>query len=1096
MPGLPFALFTQSMHFVPQALVRDGPVPTGVELQKYYFEPDIRVLQEQANEARSLGVAAAEEWYKGLPLRGQQAQNDAARFEQWESSRGLATAQTILFKPHSDVPFEENISHTGPILPNRPPVAVAPLPVGNQHMPLPVTLPPMRQYGVPPGVETPYVTPPIQSDSVSMGSQKSTGTHKASKGSRERARIRSYKKQDIIARCSKLTPPISRDMLERLDAFDAALQVPMPLNESSWETLKGRLLHQRHKAVLEDEAKNAARTAPIPGQFRPPSRSDDFMLAQADTSRREKLCQIAEEFIKQKYGYGGWVTFPNSPQFAADVLIHTRQRYLDEEARIRNLQALSGTVMFEESLKLEDMKWVFEQTIKPRTEQIRKDLFVCPECPVQGNVKHFAFESIIQHYASKHTTAFSIGNQKVSWKADWPATPPFTAHPERVHTPTPSITHTPTLSHQPLSTMSPGSVMTSTIPSAGRQSPDTMSLMSNTTNTYSVAGSSINRYAIPAFAPGYGMYEAQRDMLSTELLRGWRMIPSTLSMSDSLRLHIAIAVAGTNFNFKYRNQPSLDLFSDCINTKVELRELHDMENLRCAECIITGSPQSRAMWTLQDLIIHFRKAHVDYHLSASKPDWRNDMVALPEPEFIKDLQADPSLTQGLKELFQDAVTTSTLKSVQSNIPVLDLAPRANFPHPPTYGAGTRQTSYDHQRHYFPGLGGARAVDAYGARKAQPRQVISSVAASYGDGVSARDSWSATTRTIKDEELSDRSFRTRPRIETRDQQPRSADQTVSSGPQEVNVRPRDQDIDMSYARGETMSRSETVRSYHSRGGLHVTSAVDDFLSTIDAHVDVEMAESGGGQPRSARTSRPVSRSNSAVDSSINATKRDLPDFAGRQTATSSRPPFSRIEQAPAHEPELTRVHGSRSEIGPFPRDARAVQPEIMDRQPSTIVEFDHHGTPVPRTGLVYHETSPPVHLMPRPRFDTYRRSSEHLTYPRGPPPGLREVPPERIRYADEPIYSEYPYQNTEYVQAPAYRPDRIYDAATGQHYVAERPPTRQYPQVDDRPRRVQTLYDERGRLVQYVELGSVLERREEPYYERYPSDQEERRYEER
>ena len=1095
MAGLPFALFTQSMHFVPQALVRDGSVPTGVELQKYYYEPDIRALQEQADKARSLGIAAAEEWYKGLPARGQQAQTDAARFEQWESSKGLAIARKVLFKPQSDARYEENISYPGSGLPNRPPVTVAPLPVGNQHMPLPMTLPPVWQYGVAPGLETPYSMPQTQSDSMSMGSQKSTGTHKASKSSRERARIRSYKKQDIIARCSKLNPPISKDMLERLDAFDAALQVPMPLNENSWETLKGRLVQQRHKAVLEDEAKNAARTAPIPGHFRPPSRSDDYMLAQADTSRREKLCQIAEEFIRQKYGYGGWVTFPNSPQFAADVLIHTRQRYLDEDARIRNLQVQSGHVMFEETLKLEDMKWVFEQTIKPRTEQIRKDLFVCPECPVQGNVKHFAFESIIQHYASKHTQAFSVGNQMVSWKAEWPATPPFTAHPERVHTPTPSITHTPTLSHQPLCTMSPGSMMTSTIQSGGRHSPDTMSLMSNTTNTYSVTGSSTNRFAVPASTPAYGMYETQRDILSIELLRGWRMTSSTLPMPDSLRWHIAITMAGMNFNFKYRNQPSLDLFIDCINTKAELRELRDMGNLRCAECIITGSLQSRVMWPLRDLVGHFKQAHVDRHPSPSKPDWRNDMVALPDPEFIKHLQADPALAQELKELIQNAVTTSTVKSVHSNNSVPDLVPRNGSTQLPRNSRGIRQPDYDHQRHYTSGAGGARTVDAYGTHRDQPSLMVSSVAATYGDGVSARDSWSAASRTVRAEELSDRTFRMRPRIETHDQRQRLVEPVVSSELQGVNLRPHGQDLDASFPRADIMSRSETVRSYHSRGDPHVSSAVDDFLSTIDAHVDVEMAESGIDQPRSTRTSRPASRSNSAADSSRTAAKRDLPDFDNRQTMATGRPPFGRMEQLPARELELTRVHGSRSETGPFPHDARAVHLQTMERQPANVVEFDHHGTPVPRSGLVYHETSPPLHLMPRPRSDSYRNPNEHLTYARGPTSGIFEAPQERLRYTDEPVYSDYSYQPAEYVQAPSYRPERIYDAATGQYYIAERPSMRQYQQVDDRPRRVQTLYDERGRMVQYVELDSGSERRGETYHERYPLGQEERRYEE-
>lgn len=1095
MPGLSFALFTQSMHFVPQALVRDGPVPTGVELQKYYFKPDINVLQQQADEARSLGAAAGEEWYKGLSTQGQQAQNDAARFERWDLNRGLANARFALFNLYADARKDEAVAQPAPVLPRRPPVTVAPLAVEDPRILLPTTLPPMRQYGVPPGLETPYSMPPIQSDSASLGSQKSTGGHKASRGSRERARIRSYKKQDIIARCNKLSPPITGEMLERLDAFDAALQVPMPLNDSSWETLKGRLLQQRHKITLEDETKNAARTAPIPGQFRPPSRSDDFMLAHANTSRREKLCQIAEEFIKQKYGYGGWVTFPNSPQFAADVLVHTRQKFIEEEAHVRSLHEQTGTLTFEETLKLEDMKWVFEQTVKPRTEQIRKDLFLCPECPVQGPVKHFAFESVIQHYASKHTTAFSVGNQKVSWKSDWPETPPFNAHPERVHTPTPSVTHTPTLSHPPLSAMSPGSVMTSTIQSAGWRSPDTMSLMSGTTNTFSVAGST-SRHTVLAPAPGYGMYEVQRDTLSAELLRGWRMIPSTLPLSNSLHLHIAIAAASTNFNHKYRNQPSLDLFINCVNTKVELREFHDIADLRCAECLITGSPHCRAMWSLQDLVIHFKRAHIDHNPSVSKPDWRNDMVALPEPAIIKELQAESTLDEGLTGLLQDAVTTSTLKSVQSTIPVLDLASRNRSPYSGTHSRNILQPHHDYRGPRVPGPKAARTDDIDGARQSgYPHRVVSSVAATYGDGTSARDSWSATSRTIKDEALSERSFRIRPSIETYDQRQHLIEPMFLTQPIEASMHVRGQGADLSHARGEAMSRSETVRSYHSRGGHHAANIADDFLSTIDAHVDVEMAESGLGQARSARTSQPVSRSSSAIRPSTHSARREIDD---REITAISRPPFSRIEHAtaPTHEVDLPRGYDPRSFTGPFPRDARGVQADAVERPPSNVVEFDHNGTPVPRSGLIYHETSPPQRAMTRPRLDAYGRPVEHLAYARGPPPGLRDVPAERIRYAEDRTMSDYPHQAVEYVSTPSYRPKRIYDAATGQYYVAERPSMPQYVQVDNRDPRVHTLYDERGRMVQYREVEPGSATREESDYERYPADYEERRYQER
>lgn len=89
-PGLPFAIFTQSLNYVPSAIIQQREPPPRLELVKYYFRPQLLELQSVFNEVQALGSAAASEWYKGQEGSGYQRNADAARFEQWELQGGLS----------------------------------------------------------------------------------------------------------------------------------------------------------------------------------------------------------------------------------------------------------------------------------------------------------------------------------------------------------------------------------------------------------------------------------------------------------------------------------------------------------------------------------------------------------------------------------------------------------------------------------------------------------------------------------------------------------------------------------------------------------------------------------------------------------------------------------------------------------------------------------------------------------------------------------------------------------------------------------------------------------------------------------------------
>jgi hypothetical protein len=58
---------------------------------------------------------------------------------------------------------------------------------------------------------------------------------------------------EITRRAAELDPPITSDALQLLPAFQAAHNIPRPLDDSEWSRLQKRLLEQRAEA--EQQAK-------------------------------------------------------------------------------------------------------------------------------------------------------------------------------------------------------------------------------------------------------------------------------------------------------------------------------------------------------------------------------------------------------------------------------------------------------------------------------------------------------------------------------------------------------------------------------------------------------------------------------------------------------------------------------------------------------------------------------------------------------------------------------------------------------------------------------------------------------------------------
>ncbi|KAF1842700.1 uncharacterized protein K460DRAFT_396201 [Cucurbitaria berberidis CBS 394.84] len=461
-PALPFALVTNDHNYITAYTLQSATTPADIEIGKYYYKKHVAEITQELNDALRLGPAAAEEWSKGLDIRGKERMRIAENWERWEvkhqwweehqeqraTSAAPSLAATSQKEPsksptrqmpspviYAPIPASKYASHvsrtvsTGsafscftntPAVPNL--TAAAP----SQYVqPRPTT--------VPPQVFTPHPVP--------TGS-----TAPTQRNLHDAIEAKANRKTDIEQRCQQMDPPIPPNILRHMDSFKAAIQISQPMNDHAWSVLQPRLLAQLPDAQ-QAEADHVSRVAVLPtrttdrrhhdGNSKETKEAMDRDWEESQRPIRTRLSTIAEEFINQDWDRGNAVTYENSPKFAADLLSYVRRTFYadpanDGAARLGQPGQDSNTnANTKPKLVLDDMKWVYDNKLKPLTEQFRKEIFLCYGNDCDRNTRFYGFEGVIQHFGARHTNAFSVGNVVVAWReAEWPEETPF--HPDPI----------------------------------------------------------------------------------------------------------------------------------------------------------------------------------------------------------------------------------------------------------------------------------------------------------------------------------------------------------------------------------------------------------------------------------------------------------------------------------------------------------------------------------------------------------------------------------------------------------------------------------------------------------------------------------------
>lgn len=227
-----------------------------------------------------------------------------------------------------------------------------------------------------------------------------------------------------------MTPIISPELLTRMPAYQAAIQIPTEMTEQAWRVLKPRLISQLPEATakLEEFKKFALSQHEDPVALVTNKEWDE---SQADIRRR--LAHYADHIIANDWQSGLTVEAHNAADFASQVLSKIRDLYAADLAThgttsnsVASSPQTEGPVP-QAPLVLDAMKWVYNMKIKTFAERHGKDIFLCNDCDTPRSL---TFEGVIQHYASTHTNKFSDGNSGIVWrKAPWPLVPPFAPDP-------------------------------------------------------------------------------------------------------------------------------------------------------------------------------------------------------------------------------------------------------------------------------------------------------------------------------------------------------------------------------------------------------------------------------------------------------------------------------------------------------------------------------------------------------------------------------------------------------------------------------------------------------------------------------------------
>ncbi|TGZ77369.1 hypothetical protein EX30DRAFT_398581 [Ascodesmis nigricans] len=332
------------------------------------------------------------------------------------------------------------------------------------------------------------------------------------------------------------------------------------------------------------------------------------------------LASYAEDVILR---WKGRLSPETAAKFSIEVVRHVRETFIGVKpvGRYR--------------LTLEDLKWLFDNKIKPiiRVHVPSMELFLCSLCP--DNPRKWVFEPLIQHWCAKHNPIKGAKHAKVDWKQDWPAVGPFRSESSASNN---SFNDGANRSEDRRFNMSSHSQ-----PAWKTQSRDKGSENSN-----------------------YSRREYQEDMankmakIAEDAMETWIQYGEIEGLQPSAQLFAVITKAARRYQTRFSEELPLSIFRRAVVTQPELQPLRAIDDLICVLCfkrqykrMLQESFVSK-MYNVEELLTHFEYSHMGTVKNSGAPvDWSREMIKLPPPRSIAGLVDGHEIYSPPRTLLED-----------------------------------------------------------------------------------------------------------------------------------------------------------------------------------------------------------------------------------------------------------------------------------------------------------------------------------------------------------------------------------------------------------------------------------------------------------
>ncbi|EEA22280.1 conserved hypothetical protein [Talaromyces marneffei ATCC 18224] len=176
-------------------------------------------------------------------------------------------------------------------------------------------------------------------------------------------------------------------------------------------------------------------------------------------------------------------------------------------------------------------------------------------------------------------------------------------------------------------------------------------------------------------------YQFQLDNMARVAREVWNATSGIKDFANSIRAHVLIHHVATTMQLLFHFDASIALFLDGLNNRAQMKPLRGLNGLDCKHCIDGGNIEpgshlgNSKSYAFPALLSHFQSMHMQHarhgvdmepQEEKSGPDWKIDMIALPDLSTLKLLQHNPGMDD-----FKLRIISQALPGVfQSSLPKL------------------------------------------------------------------------------------------------------------------------------------------------------------------------------------------------------------------------------------------------------------------------------------------------------------------------------------------------------------------------------------------------------------------------------------------